>query len=45
MLIFSVTTPEKFEKLLWGAISTLFSIVAISLGVYFTYLVLLYSFS
>lgn len=38
-------TPEKFEKLLCGAIVTAFSVVAISLGVYFTYLVLLYSFS
>lgn len=38
-------TPEKFEKLMWGTICALFSTCAIAVGVYFSYLVLLYSFS
>lgn len=36
---------EKFERRMWNVIISAFGIVTISLCVYFSYLVLLYSFS
>ena len=38
-------SPDKFEKLLWDTISVLFSIIGAAVSVWFSYLVLLYSFS
>ena len=42
-LIVKVMSPEKFEKLMWDGIAILFSIVGISVGGYFSYLVIYYS--
>ena len=38
-------SPEKLEKVMANAIITVMSVTGIALGIYFTYLVLLYSFS
>lgn len=36
---------EKFERRMWNVITTMFTIVGAAVCTYFTYLVLLYSFS